>query len=78
MNTRGQLVIPEEVREALDLEGDSVLVLVKRGEEIVLRREGDVLDALGDPWRSLGRRALQRAWSEEDEIWDEVFEEETS
>lgn len=75
MNDRGQLVIPEEVRQALGLEGDAVLVLVKRGEELVLRREEEVLEELSDPWRSLGRRALERAWGEEDEVWDEVHEE---
>lgn len=78
VNDRGQIVIPEEMRGALGIEGGSVLVLVKRGSELLLRREEDVLAELEGVWASLGRRALERAWDEEDEVWDEHFEEGTS
>lgn len=73
VNDRGQLVIPEEMREELGIEGGSVLVLVKRGNEIVLRREEDVLDELDRFWRGVAERSLERAWGEEDEVWDEYF-----
>lgn len=75
MNDRGQVVIPEEMRRQLGLEGDSVLVLVKRGGEILVRREEDVLAELGGFWSSVAHRALDRAWGEEDDVWDEHFEE---
>lgn len=72
VNDRGQLVIPEEVRKELGIEGGSVLVLVTRGDEIVLRREQDVLeDFEGGVWHAARNRALDRAWGEEDEVWDE-------
>jgi bifunctional DNA-binding transcriptional regulator/antitoxin component of YhaV-PrlF toxin-antitoxin module len=73
MNERGQLVIREEVRSTLDLEGGSVLVLAKRGDEIVLRRESDVLEELYTFWSGVKTRALERAWDEEDEVWDEHY-----
>lgn len=75
VNDRGQLVIPEEIRSEMGLEGGSVLVLVKRGNEIVLRREEDVLAELEGFWPALAERSLERAWDdEEDEVWDEHFE----
>lgn len=75
VNERGQLVIPEEVRTALGIEGGTVLVLVKRGDEIVLRREEDVLKELEDSWRKITHRALERAWEDEDEVWDDHYDE---
>lgn len=76
VNERGQLVIPEDMRTQLGIEGDSVLVLIKRGDEIVLRREEDVLEELDAVWRNITHRALERAWDEdEDDVWDEVYDE---
>lgn len=76
VNERGQLVIPEEMRAQLGIEGGSVLVLVKRGDEIVLRREEDVLEELDAVWRTLTHRALERAWDEdEDGVWDDFYDE---
>lgn len=71
VNDRGQVVIPEEIRRDLRIEGDTVLVLVERGDEIVLRKEEDVLRELDSFWPAAQRRALERAWDEEDEAWDE-------
>lgn len=75
VNDRGQLVIPEEVRQAMGIEGGTVLVLLKRGDEIVLRREEDVLKELEGAWSALSRRALERAWDEEDEAWEAFYDE---
>lgn len=75
VNERGQLVIPEEVRTALGIEGGTVLVLVKRGEELVLRREDAVLEELEASWRQVTHRALDRAWDAEDDVWDEFYDE---
>lgn len=74
VNDRGQLVIPEDMRRDLGIEGDSVLVLVERGDHIVLRREEDVLKELAGPWQTLARRALARAWDDEDDVWDQDHE----
>lgn len=70
VNDRGQLVIPEDVREDLHIEGNTTLVLIERGDEIVLRKEADVLQDLEEPWRQVSRDALLRAWSAEDDAWD--------
>lgn len=78
VNDRGQLVIPEEMRRDLGIDGDTVLVLVERGNEIVLRREEDVLRELEGAWRHLARAALQRAWGEEDEVWEAHYRQEAA
>lgn len=70
VNDRGQIVIPEEMRQDLAIEGDTVLVLVERGNEIVLRREEDVLQELEGFWRPLQRAALEEAWEDEDDVWE--------
>lgn len=70
VNERGQLVIPEDVREDLHIAANSTLVLIERGNEIVLRKEADVLEDLDGPWRIASRRALARAWAAEDDAWD--------
>lgn len=70
VNDRGQLVIPEDVREDLHIEENTTLVLLQRGNEIVLRKEADVLDDLEGGWRDVSRHSLARAWDGEDDVWD--------
>lgn len=72
---RGELVIPEEVRAALGIEDGTILVLMKRGDELVLRREADVLEELKASWRQVTHRALERAWDEDDRVWDAIYDE---
>lgn len=70
VNERGQLVIPEDVRADLRIKGNTTLVLIERGDEIVLRREEDVLEDLEGTWRQVSRHALARAWDAGDDAWD--------
>jgi AbrB family looped-hinge helix DNA binding protein len=70
VNDRGQVVIPEDMRRDLRIDADTVLVLVERGDHIILRREADVLRDLDAAWRHAGRRALAEAWDAEDDVWD--------
>ncbi len=70
VNERGQIVIPEEMRKDLGIEPETVLVLVGHNQEIVMRREKDVLEDLGQAWRKMGQRSLERAWDKEDSVWE--------
>src|SRR3989344_402230 len=75
-NERGQIVIPEDVRKDLHIKKASTMVLIKKGEELVLRREADILGDLEDPfWKSVAQHSLENAWSKEDEIWDKIYQE---
>ena len=45
-NERGQIVIPEEIRKEMEIGKGSALVLIARGGEITIRKEGDFLKAM--------------------------------
>lgn len=76
MNERGVLVIPEEVRQDLGLEGKTTLVLVESENEIILKKQEDVIELVNrredDFWRKLSEESLRRAWGKEDEVWDKL------
>ena len=48
MNERGVIVIPQDIRKNLGLEGKSTLILVEKDKEIVLKREKDVAELFMD------------------------------
>ena len=52
VSSKGQIAIPKQVREALNLTEGTKLTLEVRGQEIVLSK--------GDAWRKLG--ALPPIW----------------
>jgi AbrB family looped-hinge helix DNA binding protein len=74
VNDRGQLVIPEDMRQDLGIERDTVLVLLERGDHIILRREEDVIKEFRGAWDALARQSLRRAWDDADKVWDEDHE----
>lgn len=76
VNERGQIVIPEDLRKELGIEPNTVLVLLGKGKEIMIRREEDLLADLDEVWRKATHRALDEAWDKEDEIWDHLSKEE--
>src|SRR3989338_4213812 len=75
VNERGQLVIPEDIRRDFGIKGNSTLVLVESSEGLVLKKESEVLEALDSIfWEALSKKALQNAWSKEDEVWGKIAE----
>ncbi len=75
VNDRGQVVIPEDVRNDLGIKGGSTLVMIKKEDEIVLKKESSVLEAIDSDaifWKAISAASLQRAWGKEDEIWDKI------
>ncbi|MBI2971679.1 MAG: AbrB/MazE/SpoVT family DNA-binding domain-containing protein [Candidatus Aenigmarchaeota archaeon] len=78
VNGRGQIVIPDDIRKDFGISEASTLVLIERTDEIVLKREADVLEAVYDEdkfWKSLSRGTMKRAWGKEDAIWDKIYRE---
>lgn len=76
LNERGQIVIPEDIRNDFGLKGATTLVIIEKEGEIVLKKELDVLEAIENDdkfWKVLSREAMKRAWGKEDEIWDKVY-----
>lgn len=80
MNPRGQIVIPEEMRESLKMKPKEALVLIEKGDELILKKESDVAKKILEEdkaWTILSLEALRKTWSKEDAIWDKIASGET-
>lgn len=76
VNNRGQLVIPEDMRDDFEIKGGSTLVIIEKEGELVLKKESEVFEALEDKfWKLLSREAVKRAWGKEDDVWDRIAKE---
>lgn len=73
-NERGQIVIPEDMRKELGIHGRTTLVLVRQDNEIVVKKELDVLGAIDDEsfWKAVSKASMIRAWGKEDDVWDDI------
>lgn len=75
LNKRGQIVIPEDIRKDFGIEKSATLVIMEREDELVLKKEVDVLKAMeGEDkfWKRLSQEVLEKAWGKEDEVWDKI------
>ncbi len=73
LNERGQIVIPEELRNDLGLKAGQTLVLLEVGDELLLRKETAVISEMDDRrfWRAMSEHAFHTGWDKEDEVWDQ-------
>ena len=71
VNSRGQLVIPEDIRKDLGIDGKTTLILIKKDGDILLKKEAEVLETINEDrfWKGLSYKAMESAWSKEDEVW---------
>ncbi len=79
MGKRGQLVIPEDIRKDLEIEDETVLILIERYGEIILKKESEILKKIEDEevfWKYMSQLTIEKMWSKEDEIWDKIYESE--
>ena len=67
LSSKGQIVIPKEVRERLRLERDPDLILQEAGEALVLGRKKDVERILHDQFVPLSRASERRLA----ELWEQ-------
>lgn len=70
-------MIPEDIRKDFEIGENTTLVMIERDGELVIKKETDILSALENEdkfWRTLSNNALPRMWSEEDKIWDKIYE----
>jgi len=76
LSSKGQIVIPKEVRKRHRLGRDTDLVLLESGDALVLRKKADVEGILKDEFGPLLRaseEALRELWeNSEDDVWDNV------
>jgi AbrB family looped-hinge helix DNA binding protein len=75
MNPRGQIVIPEDVRQNLKMKPKEALILIEKGNELILKKESDVVKTIleeDNAWAILSFDALKKAWGKEDAVWDKI------
>ncbi len=75
VNERGQIVIPEDIRKGFGIAKTSTLVIIEGEEEIILKKESDVMKAIkreDEFWKAISRETMKRAWSKDD-IWDKIY-----
>ncbi len=77
VSSRGQIVIPESVREELDIEEGTKLVLVEDNGKITLEKEEQFLKELKERkekagWLAVAEKSLERVWNnkKDDETWN--------
>mgnify|MGYP001566412762 FL=1 len=77
LNERGQIVIPEDIRKDFGIKGATTLIIIEKNDELVLKKESDILESMESDkfWKFLSRKAMKRAWSKEDKIWDKIYKE---
>lgn len=76
VSSRGQIVIPERIREELGIEEGEKLVLIKDEKRVILEKENDFLQSLRDreerkSWLALGEKAFSKMWDnkKDERIW---------
>ena len=76
MNERGVLVVPQDIREDLGIEGKATFVLIEKDNELILKKEEDVVELVSSSedtlWKRLSEESLRRAWEKEDIVWDKL------
>lgn len=58
----------------MNIKNSDTLIIIEKGGEIVIRREEDIISAIGEDelWRTVSRNFLKNAWHEEDKVWDSI------
>lgn len=72
LSSRGQIVIPIEMRGDIS-EGEN-LIIIKKGSDLVIRKEASVLSDWSDVNEFVDFGLLDKAWfgPEEDEAWKDL------
>jgi len=76
VSSKGQIVIPERMREQLEIEEGMKLVLINDGGRLVLEKEQEFLQKLKDneerkAWIALGEESFTKIWDnpKDEETW---------
>jgi len=76
VSSKGQIVIPKEIRERHKIGRDTDLVLQESEDALVLRKKVDIDRILRDQFRPLleaAERNLAEIWENpEDDVWNEA------
>lgn len=76
LGSRGQLVIPQEFRKDLDLKEKETLVIIEKGDELILKKQSSVLEKLEGKERTSvwSEQALRKIWDNtDDDVWEKYL-----
>ncbi len=78
VSSRGQIVIPEQVRKRLKIKTGSKLFLIEKDDSLVLKKEEEITKHLDENrqkevvgWLVLAEQALKNVWDnpKDEEVW---------
>lgn len=76
VSSKGQVVIPKDVRKRHGLDRDTDLVLLEEGDALILRKKSDLEKVLRDRFYPLLRAAeasLAKLWDDpDDDVWNDA------
>ncbi len=82
VSSKGQIVIPEAIRNKMRIKEGSRLVLVEKGDMLILKKEDDVVrgfdveDRREDVgWMLVAEQSLKKIWDNpiDDKIWNKYL-----
>lgn len=81
VSSRGQVVIPERIREDLRIKEGTKLVMIEKDSTIILEKEDTFLKKLGAieleklGWLALAEESLKRVWDnkKDNETWSKYL-----
>ena len=78
VSSRGQIVIPEKISKRMGIKEGSKLIAIERNDELVLKKESDILKQLESSdkreesgWLALAEQSLKDIWDNEkdEKVW---------
>ncbi len=78
VSSRGQIVIPEEVRDHMKIKKGTKLILLEKDGTIILKREEEIVKHLEEDerketigWMLLAEQSLKKVWDnpKDEEVW---------
>jgi len=70
VSSKGQIVIPEEFRELLNIKKGTNLILIRKDKSIIIKKEKEVLEEDFSDLLKISEESLKTIWdNKEDEVW---------
>ncbi|MEK6964403.1 MAG: AbrB/MazE/SpoVT family DNA-binding domain-containing protein [Nanoarchaeota archaeon] len=81
VSSRGQIVIPEEVRKGLGIKEGTKLVLIQRGKRVILEKVQDFMQGVEQAekerigWMMLAEKGMAKIWDnpQDEEVWKQYL-----
>ncbi len=74
VSEKGQIAIPREIRNAMDLEkGDELIIIIQKDNRIVLEKAEHLLEDVFDDLLKASEHVAKELWDNTyDEVWNSV------